>query len=94
MVTWFNPQALIDGTMLLGASKASIPEEYGFMFIVGVCFASLAWWFSISTIFSLFRAKITEKVFKIINIVCGAFIVFYGIKLLVSFIKLLMEMLG
>ena len=28
VVTWFNPQAIIDGSMLLGASKAEIPAEY------------------------------------------------------------------
>ena len=28
VVTWFNPQAIIDGSMLLGVSKAEIPAEY------------------------------------------------------------------
>ena len=28
VVTWFNPQAIIGGSMLLGASKAAIPAEY------------------------------------------------------------------
>ena len=28
VVTWLNPQAIIDGSMLLGASKAAILAEY------------------------------------------------------------------
>ena len=88
VVTWFNPQALIDGTMLLGASKAAIPQAYGYVFILGVCVASASWWFGLTTIITLFKAKITSKIFRAINIVCGAFILFYGANLLWDFIKL------
>lgn len=88
VVTWFNPQALIDGTMLLGASKVAIPQAYGYVFILGVCVASASWWFGLTTIITLFKAKITSKIFRMINIVCGAFILFYGANLLWDFIKL------
>ena len=88
VVTWFNPQALIDGTMLLGASKAAIPQAYGYVFILGVCVASASWWFGLTTIITLFKAKITSKIFLMINIVCGAFILLYGANLLWDFIKL------
>ena len=88
VVTWFNPQALIDGTMLLGASKAAIPQAYGYVFILGVCVASASWWFGLTTIITLCKAKITSKIFRMINIVCGAFILFYGANLLWDFIKL------
>lgn len=88
VVTWFNPQALIDGTMLLGASKAAVPADLGYVFILGVCIASASWWLGLTTVVTLFRAKITAKIFRIINIVCGAFILFYGASLLLDFIKL------
>lgn len=94
VVTWLNPQALIDGTMLLGAFKASIPSEYGLLFIASVCTAQALWWLGISTIFSLFKAKITDKVFRAINIVCGLVIMFYGVKLFISFIQMAMELFG
>lgn len=88
IVTWFNPQALIDGTMLLGAFKAAVPADLGYVFILGVCIASASWWLGLTTVVTLFRAKITAKIFRIINIVCGAFILFYGASLLLDFIKL------
>ena len=44
VVTWFNPQAIIDGSMLLGAFKASIPPDQGLKFLSGVCAASASWW--------------------------------------------------
>lgn len=81
VVTWFNPQALIDGTMMLGAFNASLSLEAGRLFITGVATASLLWWFSLSTVVSLFKAKITPKILRYINIVCGFIIIIYGIKL-------------
>ena len=32
VVTWFNPQALIDGSMMLGAFRATLPEGTEFCF--------------------------------------------------------------
>lgn len=88
VVTWFNPQAIIDGTMMLGAFKATLPTGQDANFILGVASASCAWFLSISTIISIFSAKITDKVLRIINIVCGAVIIFYGIKLGFHFIQI------
>ncbi len=84
VVTWFNPQALIDGTMLLGASRAAVPDEYQTAFIIACAMASVVWWFGMSTVVNLLRSKISDKVLRIINVVCGLFIVFYGCKLLYS----------
>ncbi len=88
IVTWFNPQALIDGTMLLGAFRASLPGSAGMLFITGVCFASLIWWFGMSTAVSLLSEKISNKVVRAINIICGCIIIFYGLKLVWNFIQL------
>ena len=40
VVTWFNPQALIDGTMMLGAFKASLSPAGANSFVFGVAAAS------------------------------------------------------
>ena len=40
VVTWTNPQALIDGTMMLGAFRASLPEGGDLPFICGFGSAS------------------------------------------------------
>ena len=88
VVTWFNPQAIIDGSMLLGTYRSTLPGMDGTFFILGVCLASLTWWFGMSSIVNLIRDKITDKVLRIINIVCGAIIVFYGGKLFFQFIKM------
>ena len=80
VVTWFNPQALIDGSMMLGAFKATLPAGTDLFFVGGFASASIIWFLSISTIISLFSARFTPKTLHIINVVCGAVIIFYGLK--------------
>ncbi len=88
VVTWFNPQALIDGTMMLGAFKASLSPAGGNSFIFGVAAASALWFFGLSTALSLFSAKFTDRSLRMINLICGAVVFFYGAKLLWNFIGL------
>jgi L-lysine exporter family protein LysE/ArgO len=88
VVTWFNPQALIDGSMMLGAFKATLPAGTDFFFVGGFASASVLWFLGITTIISLFSAKFTDKTLRVINVICGAVIIFYGIKLLWTFIQM------
>ena len=53
VVTWFNAQAVIDGTMLLGAFKASMTEAQSLHFLFGVISASCLWFISLALIVSL-----------------------------------------
>ncbi|MFR7636267.1 MAG: LysE family transporter [Lachnospiraceae bacterium] len=77
-MTWFNPQAIIDGTMMLGAFRASLPAGGDLPFICGFGSASVIWFLALSTIVSPLGARFNEKVLNIINKVCGAVIIFYG----------------
>ena len=89
VVTWLNPQAIIDGTMMLGAFRASIPAGTDVYFICGFGSASILWFLILSTVVSLLGSKFNEKVLNIINKVCGAVIIFYGLKLAWSFVKMM-----
>ena len=53
VVTWFNPQAIIDGTMMLGAFRASLPTGGDLPFICGFGSASVIWFLTLSTIVPL-----------------------------------------
>lgn len=86
VVTWINPQAIIDGTLLIGAFRASLPAGSAAAFILGFTSASVLWFSALSVIVSLLRERFGEKLLNIINKICGAVIIFYGVKLLYSFI--------
>lgn len=88
VVTWFNPQALIDGTMLFGAFHASLPAGLEVPFVLGAGSASVLWFFGVTTLISLFSAKFSDKVLRVINIVCGCVIIFYGLKLMYNFVQM------
>ncbi len=89
VVTWINPQALIDGTMMLGAFRASLPQGGDLPFIFGFGSASVLWFLTLSTVVSLLGGRFNEKILNVINKVCGAVIIFYGAKLLWSFVQLM-----
>jgi L-lysine exporter family protein LysE/ArgO len=89
MVTWINPQALIDGSLLLGGFRASLPQEASAIFILGVCLASFTWFTGLTTIVSIFRQKINTNIIKGINIVCGIVIIYYGLKLGYNFLQMI-----
>ena len=89
VVTWFNPQAIIDGTMMLGAFRASLPEGMDLFFIGGFASASALWFLGISTVISLLSARFNDKILTVINKICGAVIIFYGLKLLYNFAQLM-----
>lgn len=93
VVTWFNPQALIDGSMMLGAFRTTLPAGEAAKFIIGVNCSSCIWFLGISTLISKFSAKFNDKVLRVINVVCGLIIIFYGIKLFINFIQMILPML-
>lgn len=90
VVTWFNPQAIIDGSMMLGAFRASLPIQETTKFILGVTGASATWFLSITILISLFHNLFNDKVLRVINVICGVVIIIYGVKLLYNFIQALL----
>lgn len=50
IVTWFNPQALIDGTLLLGAFKATLAYGQDMLFVTGFASASIIWFLGLSSL--------------------------------------------
>lgn len=89
IVTWLNPQALIDGTLMLGAFRASLPIGSDSYFITGFASASLIWFISLTIMVHLLGSKMNGRVLTWINRLCGTVIALYGIKLIYSLGQLL-----
>lgn len=88
LVTWCNPQAILDGTMMLGAFRATLPGNTAYLFIAGFASASMMWFILLTIAVSHFNRCISDKILAIINKICALIIAFYAVKLLLSFIKL------
>jgi len=80
-VTWLNPQAILDGTLLLGGMRASLPSAEAGFFIAGVALASCLWFGGLATAVRVFKKAMNGKVVRGINVACGIVLIFYGVKL-------------
>lgn len=81
MVTWLNPQAIIDGTLLLSGFRATLIGASSYWFISGVALSSAIWFIGLSTLVNRLRHLMTPKVLTNINRLCGIVIIFFGIKI-------------
>lgn len=88
IVTWLNPQALIDGTLMLGAFRASLPAGGDPYFITGFASASFLWFNVLAIVVHLLGSRINSRVLTWLNRICGAVIILYGIKLLINLIQM------
>lgn len=93
VVTWFNPQAIIDGTMMLGAFHVTLLSSQALPFMSGIISASFLWFtgliFIISLFSKIFRGNNSSKVMTAVNRVCGIVIIIYGLNLLKVFFTML-----
>lgn len=89
VVTWFNAQAVIDGTMLLGAFKATMNHAQSLHFLFGVISASCLWFVTLAMVVSLAGSLVTPRVLGLINKICGAVIAVYGLRLLWHFTEII-----
>jgi L-lysine exporter family protein LysE/ArgO len=93
VVTWFNPQAIIDGTMMLGAFHVTLLSSQALPFMSGIISASFLWFtgliFIISIFSKIFRGNNSSKIMSAVNRVCGIVIIIYGLSLLKVFFTML-----
>ncbi|WP_285298056.1 LysE/ArgO family amino acid transporter [Lactiplantibacillus plantarum] len=85
-VAWLNPQALIDGSVLLAAFRMSIPAALTHFFMLGVILASIIWFIGLTSLINKFKHLMQPRVLLWINRICGGIIILYGVKLLATFI--------
>ena len=90
VVTWFNPQAIIDGTMMLGAFRVTLPPEQSLPFICGMAMASCLWFSGLTLAVSALSSRFHAGILRKIDLICGVIILFYGGKLLYSFIRMVL----
>lgn len=90
VVSWANPQALIDGTMMLGASRGTLTTAESIFFIIGVITSSFIWDMGMTSAFNILRHRMPGKILTGINLVSGLIVFGYGIFLIVNGIQQIM----
>ncbi|WP_061776332.1 LysE/ArgO family amino acid transporter [Levilactobacillus senmaizukei] len=82
VVTWANPQALIDTSLMFGAMRGSLTNTQVTPFISGVVTATAIWFFGITLILGLLKERLPQKFLMWVNIISGGIVMIYGCYLL------------
>lgn len=82
LVTWANPQALLDVSLMYGALRGSMPVADYAPFIIGVVIATAVWFYGMTTLLNLLRDKLPAKVMVVINMLSGLIVTGYGVLLI------------
>lgn len=80
VLTFLNPQAIIDGSILIGNLRMTTSETTDHLVIIGLSIASLIWFTFLSFISALFREKLTNKLWEWISLFCSSVLSIIGIK--------------
>lgn len=84
VLTWMNPQAILDGIIVIGANKTILEKSQYINFLTGIAIASTTWFVTLFAVFYFFSKKIDTKKISLINKVCGIGMAYFGLKLLWS----------
>ncbi len=82
VVTWANPQALIDTSLMFGALRGSLTDSQVTPFITGVVSATAIWFFGITLLLGLLKERLPQKFLLWVNILSGVIVMGYGCYLL------------
>lgn len=87
VLTWFNPQAVLDGTLFLGGFRARLGAGEVPLFAMGMAAASAIWFHSLTVLIGSFRARFGPRAMTWTNRVCGAALCAFGLRLGISLLR-------
>nr|WP_240424476.1 LysE family transporter [Lactococcus allomyrinae] len=91
LLVWANPQALIDGSLILGALHGTLSGMNAIYFISGVLLATILWFYGITLFVGLLKEKLPKFILVWVNIISGAIVLIYGIYLVIHVLIILFQ---
>ena len=88
LLVWANPQALIDGSLMLGALHGTLSNIESLYFIAGVLFATILWFYGITLFVGLLKEKLPKLFLVWVNLISGAIVLIYGLYLVIHVLTL------
>ncbi|MGN1294143.1 LysE/ArgO family amino acid transporter [Weissella soli] len=87
VLSFGNPQALIDGSLMLGALRGTLADREVMPFYGGVILATAIWFTGITLAFNILRDRLSKRFLVWINLISGFIVLLYGLRLILEFIK-------
>ena len=85
VLTWFNPHAIIDVSLLLGTYRATV-TEISYAYLLGICLASPVWFFTLTGVVGGLRHVLPQKFFRVLNILCAIVLLGFAFKFSLLFV--------
>lgn len=89
IVTFANPQAIIDTGVTMGALRGTLTNAEVLPFLGGILIATAIWFFSITIIVGVLKSRLPKRILIWVNIISGIIVVGYGILLLINALRLI-----
>ncbi len=74
--------------MMLGAFHVTLTMSQATPFMAGVISASCLWFLGLTCFISLYSSRFSAGMLRAVNVLCGAVIILYGVKLFWDFLLL------
>lgn len=87
ILTWFNPQAILDGSIFLGASRGSIGNASIAFFLLGMTLASATWFVGLAWSASVLRERLKTNIFSWVQFGSASILLGFGIHFGFQFIQ-------
>ncbi|WP_373719306.1 LysE/ArgO family amino acid transporter [Weissella soli] len=87
VLSFGNPQALIDGSLMLGALRGTLADREVMPFYGGVILATAIWFTGITLAFNILRDRLSKRFLVWINLISGFIVLLYGLHLILEFMK-------
>jgi L-lysine exporter family protein LysE/ArgO len=84
VLTWMNPQALIEGSIILGSIRLTLPHQFYLPFLSGFAIATIVWYLGISVVAGSFKDKVTAGAMTLVNRCCGLILIVFSIRLAIQ----------
>jgi L-lysine exporter family protein LysE/ArgO len=82
IVTFANPQAIIDGALIYGALRSTYDQSSLTSFFLGSVLSATIWFLGLAILTNILREKILKIGLKWIEKTCGIILVLIGIKII------------
>lgn len=81
LLTWANPHALIDGTIILGGQRAGLESNDLFLFVCGMSGASIIWFIGLTTAIGAMRSSFSANAKRALQYICAFILIYISISL-------------
>lgn len=85
IVTWLNPQAIMDGSLILGSMYSRLTSQSNrLLFILGFSAASFLWFSFLAIIIHINKNKFSIKAQIILNKISAIILFYFGMRLIIK----------